>query len=221
MQQRGSHDPQPHYLRRFHAAEYTRAGMWLRATTVPRDIARYAASTLDLTLSLWERDVERGLDGPFSKEQLNVPGQPPTVDRGSVREPVEFTIIANRRAIFAGSGELGGVVIYRRNFQLSRALLPTQTHPELRWRERPAMPRAPATPLDWLVVWSGVLLVLRVAEEHESRVAGLRSRSDLKELGSRGRGAVPIHQHRNGLEAMLEWCGDSERAMLSWLATGT
>jgi hypothetical protein len=210
----------PRYLLRFRASDYTRAGMWTRGTVIPKEVRRLAASSLDLVLALWELDDARGLASPFCLEGAIVRSSSrATMGRGVHAPEVEsFLVIGVPSGCFVGSRRSGGAHLSRGGFRVSCAGVPTSTRPDLTWTATVDAPRTPRDPVDWVVVWSRLALLLRFAAAHERSAATAGARTNLMLPPRLGRNPVTVSVLATHLDALAEWCEDGELAMLSWLA---
>ena len=211
----------PHYLMRFRPEDYTRDGMWGRATFIPREVRKAGAQTMDLLFAVWEFEARHELGGPLSERGLTVRGLSRVTPGRGMHAPREMTfhIAGNSQACHIGNAGNGGALVMRDGFRLQCCGRPVAVTPAFRWACTGDAARQPLQPLEWLVAWSGIITILSAARAREVDLLarpGVRPPLVLPPRFARQahRAADLVHH----LDSLAEWCGDSEAALLAWLA---
>jgi hypothetical protein len=186
-----------------------------RATQIPRDIRELAEILISWSLSNLRNDATSATG--------NLPARfgfrcTPAITADAVTQEITLTPAAILRI------GLGGIVC---THPQGATLVRVERFEPLHLRETPtvfpssgAIP--PAEPVQWLLAWATIARSFQLLGRYERWVMDtITPRMRVAQAGQRPKKAkqsvVPVLELPNALDAMAEWCGDGERAMMTWI----
>jgi hypothetical protein len=204
-------------IRRFQANAYSPREAYIRATETPREVRALAEAVIGWALLNLSRDLRSALGS--LPEQFGFRPSLPLRPHGS---PYELAISDHTRlfvstsAIWCVTADNAGAVLAASRFE------PMRLDDGRDIRDEPgaiARARRCASPVDWVLAWNHVAASLRQLAEYEAWVQ--RRGVGLRREGERPKAArkteVGWKDLPAALNALAEWAGDGELAMLSWV----
>lgn len=209
-------------IQRFSPQTATPAEAYDRGTRTPREVRQLGETLLAWQLSNLTHDCtspfgdlpgrfgfdcERGTAAPLRTAPYHI----------ALTAVARLFVLETRIVCSHGSGSIL-LSADRFDFQQTSAI-PSAPTPYL-----PDRGLSPLTPRHWVLGWACLARTFSLFARYERWVTetfGLRYRYDCDAQRPRAarRSAVPLLQLPAALDSMAEWCGDGERAMLTWVVS--